>query len=626
MQTPAPERGGAPADGRSEVRALAAAGRFSDAWAILRPLLRTGEEPWVWSAARNVLNAGGRAGWSPPSRRTIRLGVLCTYTAENLVDHLEIACRALDIDVVLHVAPFGQLEQEVLAPGSALAAFAPTHVLVAPATEDLALPEVADDGEALLADHERRFRVLWDGLAAMGARVLQHGFVVPDETALGHLALRVPGSRPSLVRRLNTRLAAAAGSDVLLLDCDRLAARLGTTAWSDPRLWYAARQPFSHRALPLLARETGAVLAGDVGLGARCVIVDLDNTLWGGIVAEEGADGIVVGDGPDGEAHAAFQEHLKALGARGVLLAVASKNDIEAAREPFLTNPRMRLELTDFAAFVADWRRKPEQVQEIAATLGLPLESFVFADDNPAECAEVAAALPAVDTVALTGSPSSFVRTLAASPRFEVPVLTAADAGRQMSYRARAEAEELRGRATSLEEFWRSLQMRAVVRDLDVNGSLDRAAQLTQKTNQFNLTLARRSREELKALVEDGGALGKTLELQDRFADHGLIGLALAVPDPAEPQTAVIDTLLLSCRVIGRTAENHLLAHLSRAALAAGYTRLRGVYATGPRNALVADLYPRLGFTPVAGGDERAWEYDLGTHGPLQSHAIEDVA
>ena len=231
-----------------------------------------------------------------------------------------------------------------------------------------------------------------------------------------------------------------------------------------------------------------------------------------------------------------------------------------------------------------------------------------------------------MDTVALTGSPSSFVATLAASVRFETPALTAADELRQASYRGRAQAEELRGRTDSVEDFWRSLRMRAVVRTLDADGALDRAAQLTQKTNQFNLTLVRRSPEELRAVLDRDTTLARTLELEDRFAAHGVIGLAIAVPDEDDVQTAVIDTLLLSCRVIGRTAEVHLLAHLSQAALAAGYTRLRGVYVPGPRNGLVAELYPRLGFAELAGDAGRTWKYDLAAQGPLVSRWIEDAA
>ena len=283
----------------------------------------------------------------------------------------------------------------------------------------------------------------------------------------------------------------------------------------------------------------------------------------------------------------------------------------------------MRLRLEDFSAFVADWRRKPEQLVEIAEQLGLGLDALVFADDNPAECAEVAAALPAVDTLVLDVPASELIRTVAASLRFELPSLTTEDAARRDSYAGRASAEALRVSGTSLEDFWRSLEMRARVQDID-EGSVERAAQLTQKTNQFNLTLVRRTVEEVRQLAAEPSSICKTLELSDRFAQHGIVGLVFAVPSAEDAATLMLDTLLLSCRVIGRTAETHLLAQLSRIAVDTGYSRLRGFYVHGPRNALVADVLPRLGFVPVP-GHEGVWDYDLATNGPLQSAHIEDM-
>lgn len=609
---------------QSSVRALVSERRYGDAWELLRPALLSGEDGPAWNIARGVLRAGAGEGWSPTSRRQIRLAVLSTYESAELREHLALASRALGVESEFYAAPYGQLEQEALGEARALEEFAPTHILLAPTTADLGFSELAEDSRSTLDAEVARWRRLWESLGdRFGARVVQHTFVIPDETPLGHLALRLPASRLSLVRELNARLGLAAAAEVLLVDCERLAARIGKGAWFDPRLWYAARQPYSYRALALLARETAGVLAGDVGLAAKCLVVDLDNTLWGGVVGEEGAEGVVVGEGPDGEAYAAFQDYLKALRERGILLAVASKNDAEIAREPFERNRKMRLALGDFAAFVANWKRKPEQVVEIAETLGLGLDSLVFVDDNPAECAEVAAALPEVETVPLPPSPSEFVRTLASIVRFEIPAITAEDVQRQRSYAAGARAKELRTETSSLPDFWRSLEMRARVRDVDAQ-SLSRAAQLTQKTNQFNLTLMRRTPEQVERLAADPAAICKTLELEDRFADHGLIGLAFALRDQDDPRTAVIDTLLLSCRVIGRTAEVHLLAHVGRAALNAGFTRLRGRYVPGPRNELVADLYPGLGFVPSS-ENGRCWEYDLAENGPIDSAYIAEA-
>ncbi len=197
--------------------------------------------------------------------------------------------------------------------------------------------------------------------------------------------------------------------------------------------------------------------------------------------------------------------------------------------------------------------------------------------------------------------------------RLELSSLSAEDLERQRSYAARAEAARLSGAAASLEDFWRSLEMRAQVRPLD-QASIDRAAQLTQKTNQFNLTLNRRTREEIERVAGEDGSVCVTLELEDRFARHGLIGLGLLRRSEDDAETATIDTLLLSCRVIGRTAEIHLISHLGRRALELGFQRLRGIYVPGPRNSLVADLYPRLGFEPADG--EHCWEYDLAANGP----------
>jgi FkbH-like protein len=602
---------------------LVSDGRQTEAWDLARAQLLSPDGPASWSVARNVLRAGARSGWAAPVARTIRLGVLCSYESAELADHLRLACLALGIDAELYVAPYGQLEQELLGGDSALAQFEPSHVLIAPTTADLGFPELAEDPGATVASAAARWQGLWERARRdLGARVIQHAFVIPDETALGHLSMRLPGSRISMVRALNERLADAAGDEVLIVDCERIAARIGKRRFIDPRLWYGARQPFGAEALPLIALETAAVLAADLGLGAKCLVVDLDNTLWGGIVGEEGADGIAVGEGPDGEAFSAFQEYLRALHGRGLILAVASKNDIEAAREPFERNPGMRLALEDFAVFIADWRRKPEQVRDIADQLGIGLDAILFADDNPAECTEVSAVLPEVSTVCLDVPPSELVRTLASSPRLEVSALSRADAERQRSYAARAQAADLLGAAGSLEDFWRSLEMRARVRRLD-EGSLERAAQLTQKTNQFNLTLNRHTRVEIERLAADERAICMTLELEDRFASHGLIGLGFAVPSADDPGTAKLDTLLLSCRVIGRTAEAHLISHLGRAAAAAGYRRLLGMYVPGPRNALVADLYPKLGFTPVPGHGD-SWEYDLEAAGPIESPYIAD--
>jgi predicted enzyme involved in methoxymalonyl-ACP biosynthesis len=223
---------------RPAIRALVADGRFDDAWLLLRSELMGGENSAAWSMARSLLRTGAGAGWAPATKRKIRIAVLCTYEAAEASAQLRVACLALGIDVELYVAPYGQVEQEVLDGGSQLRAFSPTHVLFASTTADLGLPELAEDPEEALAAALQRWRTLWELVRSdLGARVIQHAFVVPDETPLGHLAMRLASSRLSLVRELNHRLAEEAGSDVLLVDCERLAARIGKARWTDARLW-----------------------------------------------------------------------------------------------------------------------------------------------------------------------------------------------------------------------------------------------------------------------------------------------------------------------------------------------------------------------------------------------------
>jgi predicted enzyme involved in methoxymalonyl-ACP biosynthesis len=210
--------------------------RFDDAWSLVVADMLSVGETRSWTDARNVLRAGDAAGWSPPTAREIRLAVLCSYESAELCAHLQIACAALRIRAELYEAPYGQLEQELLGEGP-LSEFDPTHLLIAPTTADLGFPELADEMDALLDGAESRWRSLWEAASRdLGARVIQHAFVVPDETALGHLSLRLPSSRISLVRELNRRLGEAAGSDVLLIDTERLAAAIGKQRWLDPRL------------------------------------------------------------------------------------------------------------------------------------------------------------------------------------------------------------------------------------------------------------------------------------------------------------------------------------------------------------------------------------------------------
>jgi len=370
----------------------------------------------------------------------------------------------------------------------------------------------------------------------------------------------------------------------------------------------------------LLARHTAAVVGARLGLTRKCLVLDLDGTLWGGVVGEDGVDGIVLGGGEAGEAFVAFQEYVLELKQRGVILAVASKNNEADAREVFERHPEMRLGLEDLAVFAVNWEDKPANLRRIAQALDVGLDALVLADDNPAERQIVRRLVPEVDVLALPDDPSDFRRALAGYLGFESIAITGEDRRRTAQYRARAAAAELASSAADIESFYRDLRMEAVVAPFD-ELHLARIAQLVGKTNQFNLTTRRHDAPTLRRFTDDPAYITRYLRLSDRFADHGLVALAIARIDG---DTAEIYTLLMSCRVIGRTVEDHLLMHICRAAQDAGATRLRGTYLPSAKNQLVADLYQRLGFRlleETPGGATR-WEYDLAQRGPILNEFI----
>ena len=563
--------------------------------------LRSTVEPRTWRHAVTELGRYPEA-FRPQVQRTLKVRVLATSTSDLLTQLLPAAGLAAGLGLEVTQAPYGQLEQELLDARSTTRREPPDYVLLVPSADDLALGElVRREPDEVVEDAVQRWSRLWEAARNAGIGICQHLFTPPAADPFGTAALRFPESPSAVVAQVNARL--RADGDVVLVDCERLAAEHGLRDWRDSRYWFAARQDVSLAALPALARATAAALAADQGLSRRCVVVDLDNTLWDGVVGEEGIDGVGLTASPRGEAFAAFQEYLLMLHRRGVALAVATKNDADLAHRAIAGVPGMRLRPEHLAAVVADWRPKSEQLREVASRLSLGLDSLAFADDNPAERLEVRRALPQVDVIDLPANPSDYVAALAGRPTLEPGRLTAADRQRNASYAALRAAEELRGGMASLDDFLDELAMEASVRPVD-EALLPRVTQLLQKTNQFNLTTRRRTSQEVAALAADPRWVCLSLSLRDKLADHGIVGVGFAVQHGDE---AVVDTLLLSCRVIGRTAERLLLAELGRAAAERGCTTLVGCYRATDRNALVAELYPQLGFSPqgAAQGEER---------------------
>lgn len=579
------------------------------------------EDLGTWQAASKVLARIDVAAL-PQIRRSARIALAGSHTTSVLTDLLPVAGATLGVALSVQEGDYGQYRQELLDPGSALHRSEPDVVLIAAHADELRLPEVSDSPAEDVAAEVERWTSLWDAVAAnAGAEVIQHTFVVPPERSLGHLTLRTAGSRASMIGALNTRLGEVAEErGVHLVDCEHLAGLIGKRTWFDRRYWHLAKHAVSPAAIPLLARHTAAVVAASQGLTRKCLVLDLDDTLWGGVIGEDGLAGIQLGDGVTGEAFVTFQEHVLELQRRGVLLAVVSKNNPEDAREPFERHPDMRLRLDDIAVFAASWEPKPQLVRQVADELGIGLDSLVFVDDNPVEREAMRRFCPEVATVTMPVDPSLWVAALADTLLFEPAAVTADDRQRAEQYRARARMLDAKTSSDSLDDFLADLQMVATVEEVnDLN--LPRVAQLLGKTNQFNLTTRRHGQPQLRALMADERSVHLTFRLKDRFTDHGLVGLAIGTAAPDDDAVLEVDTLLMSCRVLGRTLEATMLKELSTRAQAVGYQALRGRYLPTAKNGQVADLYPRLGFERDGeeAGDGSTWRYTFGPSGALSA-------
>lgn len=542
-------------------------------------------------------------------RRSLTVWVSGSYTVTPFTPILRLAALRIGLSLQVWQGDYGQVQQDILDPESPLYRAKPDCVLLVVHAGDLDLPEFSDDPDLQIQREAERWRNLCATIVRRcEARVVMHNFAIPEVSPFGHLARHLPGSRSSMIARLNDILAREADETVSMVDCESLSARIGKRRWFDQRYWYLSRQACAFTALPLLARHTAAVLGASLGLSKKCIAVDLDNTLWGGVVGEEGVDNIRIGSAdPDSEAYRDFQSFLKSLKQRGILLAVCSKNNLEDAKEPFRSRADMILKLEDFAAFQANWDVKPKALRAIAQELSIGLDSIVFVDDNPFERETVRRLLPEVEAIVLPSDPAGYVAALEALPFFETVKLTREDGDRTALYRMRSQGLQMEQQADSMEAFLAGLGMKACIAKVD-DKSLPRVVQLIAKTNQFNVTTKRYDALDLERLLQDEEYGVLTLALEDRFGRHGLVSV---LGYRRCGNALEIDFWLMSCRVIGRSVENAMLDHLIRVAEELPVATIEGRYVRTAKNTLVEDLFGRLGFERDAASTDDVRIYHL---------------
>jgi FkbH-like protein len=413
---------------------------------------------------------------------------------------------------------------------------------------------------------------------------------------------------------------AADGAGIHLLGVDKYAALDGMRAWHDPALWHRSKQEIHPSAAHMYGEYLVRLVAAQRGVSSKCLVLDLDNTLWGGVIGDDGIEGIVLGQGNAvGESHVALQRYALHLRERGVILAVCSKNDEANAISAFEQHPEMILKRDDIACFVANWTDKATNLKYIAKYLNIGIDSLVFVDDNPFERNLVRQELPQVSVPELPEDPGLYVQCIAAAGYFEALTLTEEDRHRAEQYQMNAAREALRESATDMDSYLRGMAMELLWKPFDEIG-LQRIVQLINKTNQFNVMTRRYSDAEIRTTMAESDVLTWQIRLRDKFGDNGIICILIARLD--EKEDLLIDTWLMSCRVLGRQVEEACLNLLVEGGRRLGARRLLGEYQKTSKNAMVADLYRKLGFSQISSSTDSIdrWALDLGEFNFRETH------
>lgn len=563
-----------------------------------------------------------------PNAIDVRIALLGGSTTSELKDFLELFLLDSGVRPVFYESQYNKYEEDVLIDDEALRSFAPQIAIVHTTWINARLPDTfASDAdvEAQLSAELVRFEAIWTKLTEeLGCTVIQNNFDVPLERSMGSLDASRCNGRASFLSRLNLEFARASQRRPRLYinDIAHQCALVGLDRWHEKRHWFSYKLAVSPTGTVTLAQNIAAIVRALFGKSRKCLILDLDNTLWGGVIGDDGLTNLRLGnETPEAEAFTAIQRYCLELKNRGVLLAVCSKNDQKIAQEGF-SHPDSILHLEDFAVFKAGWGPKHEAIVEISQELNIGLDSLVFLDDNPAERALVIAQLPMVAVPNIGSDPSCYIEILDRQLYFEPLEISTEDLKRAEYYALNTQRRLIQTSYGNYGEFLDSLDMKAEIRPF-VPTYMDRITQLTNKTNQFNLTTRRYTLGELDAMRCDPRYVMLYGRLADKFGDNGLVTVVAGL---AEHDELNIELWLMSCRVLKRDLELAVLDELVVQAQARGLSSIRGTYLPTPKNGLVADHYEKLGFELLQKNEQGSeWRLHVHSYTPKNTHIKEVI-
>ncbi|NTV16636.1 MAG: HAD-IIIC family phosphatase [Chlorobiaceae bacterium] len=557
-----------------------------------------------------------------------RIAILGGSTTAEIRDMLELFLLHDGIKPVFYESDYNRYFEDIMFPDNGLKDFQPHIIFIHTTSVNItrfpALHENSEDVDRLLSSETGRFFSLWDRIATdYSCPVIQNNFELPHYRLLGNLDAYDIHGRSRFIGYLNLRFSEEARrrKNLFLNDINYLSAWFGLEHWHDRLFWYSFKYALSYDAIPFLANSVATIIKAIYGRTKKCLALDLDNTIWGGVIGDEGLQEIRIGkETPESEAYSEFQEYIKGLKERGIILAICSKNDEENAREGFMHQDNI-LSLEDFAVFRANWKPKHENIRDIANALNISMESVVFADDNPVEREIVRVQEPDVIVPELGSNVVKYIDILDKTGLFETITLSVDDLQRSLFYTGNNERKKQQECFENYGDFLRSLEMVAEIRPFSPV-YLDRIAQLTNKTNQFNLTTRRYTLTEIQSITDNDHYITLYGRLSDKFGDNGLVSVMVGEKKRNELH---INLWLMSCRVLKRGMESAMLDRFVAEAMTCGISHIVGYYFPTAKNGMVSGLFEEFGFQKVNSNkkDASIWRLDITDGYSLKNNFIQ---
>ena len=543
---------------------------------------------------------------STPKCKIAVLGDTATQLLTTAVKG-EAVARGLALDI--YEAEYNQIERQLLDPTSDLYQFDASIVIIFQSTHKLCEYHslLAADKQELVAEERLAFLTsICENSAFADKKIIYFNYPEIEDTVFGSYANKVEASFSFQVRKLNYELMLLSKQYPNLFICDiaGLQNLFGRQFMFSPNVYMSTEMVLSVNALPYVASRVVDIIGAIRGQFKKCLILDLDNTVWGGVIGDDGLEGIELGHGLGiGKAFTEFQMWVKKLKQRGIIICVASKNNEETAKEPFEKHPDMVLKLDDIAVFMANWETKVDNIRAIQGILNIAFDSMVFLDDNPFERNMVRENIPGITVPELPEDPGKYLEYLYSLNLFETASCSQADKDRTKQYQVEAKRVSLAKTFTNEADFLKSLDMVSTVSGFS-KFNTPRVAQLSQRSNQFNLRTIRYTEADITSMAENPDVIDLSFTLEDKFGDNGLI--AVVIMKKQDDETLFVDTWFMSCRVLKRGMENFTLNTMVECAKKRGYKRIIGEYLPTPKNKMVEQHYSNLGFAPLEVTSEEA--------------------